>query len=210
MVLEKAKEEDKQFHKDIDTDFLEYETKYSVGEGAVYLFKDLMETSEEVRDFLYVEGDDIYYSKGEAFLRHRLPTKASPRSELTHKSKPKEAINNVARTEVNLKVTKNDLETVKKFTEVLGFKYNFRITKYCHIYYTKDANLVFYSIKDHDGRKVTRDHYIEIEVNEDLATELTKEECKEIIRKWETFLEPLGVKYQKRLYRQLFDIYRKF
>jgi adenylate cyclase class IV len=198
------------FHEDIDTDFLEYESKYAVDVDVMFRFKNLVESNEDVKSFLYAEGDDVYYSKGDEFLRHRLAAQDSSKSELTYKSKPEGASNNVARTEVDLRVDKCDVHTVRKFTEVLGFKYNFRITKYCHIYFAKDATLVFYSIKDHDSKKGTSDHYIEVEVDKELSSKLTKDECRAIMRKWENFLEPIGIKYQKRLHRQLFDIYRKF
>lgn len=201
----------KDFHEDIDTDFLEFETKYSVDGSVQFPFKDIIEREIDDYEFLYVEGVDIYYSTNDEFLRHRLPTKQSPRSELTYKSKPKGATSAVARTEVNLRVDKNDVSTVRKFTDMLGFRYNFKITKYCHIYFLEDANLVFYSIKDHTYKESkTKDHYIEIEVNEKLASKLSKEECKAIVRKYESLLEPVGVKHQRRLYKQLFDIYRKF
>jgi len=195
----------------IDQDFLEFETKYRTTVDKVYKFKDIIEMRPDVKDFLYVQGDDIYYTKKDDFLRHRLAAKGSKRAELTYKYTPKEAKNNIARTEVNLRVDANDESTVKKFTEVLKFKYNFRITKICHIYYAEDANLVFYSIKDHDDPKQKdMDHYIEIEVNEELCSKLTKEENMEVIRKWERILEPIGVKHQGRLPGSLFDMYRKF
>ena len=215
MCMSKEMEEnvlktDEDFHEDLDKNFLEFEGKYTSDIAMLPVFKDLMESSPEVKDFLYVEGEDIYYSKGDEFLRHRLPTKISPRSELTHKKKPEGASNNIARTEVDVRVDKNDVVTIKKFCDVLGFKHYFRITKYCHIYYTAESTLVFYSIKDHEGGKGTRDHFVEIEVDKKLAANITRNECKAIIRRWENFLAPIGIKYQKRLDRQLFDIYRKF
>ena len=131
------------------------------------------------------------------------------REELTYKSKPENATNNIARTEVNLRVDKNSQETVEKFVNVLGFKKNFTITKICHIYFAADANLVFYSIIDHDAKKKDMDHFIEIEVNEELCSKLTEEENWNIIRKWENVLAPVNVSPQKRLRKALFDMYYK-
>ena len=131
------------------------------------------------------------------------------REELTYKSKPEGAKNNIARTEVNLRVDSNSQETVEKFVNVLGFEKNFSITKICHIYFAKDANLVFYSIVDHDAKSKEMSHFIEIEVNEELCSKLTEEENWNVIRKWENIMAPLSISPQKRLKKSLFDMYFK-
>jgi len=206
--LEKETNNSKEFDK-IDQEFLEFETKYNTDGELVYKFKEIVGSHPDIEDFLYVEGDDIYYTKGEEFLRYRMPqSKKNKRAELTYKTKHGNK-NNIARTEVNLRVDPNDHATVEKFVNILGYEQNFRITKICHIYYTKEANLVFYSIIDHANKSKSMSHFIEIEVNEELATGLTEEENWDIIRKWEGVMAPLGVLAQKRLRKSLFEMYRK-
>jgi adenylate cyclase class IV len=200
---------DSLFHEDLDVNFLEMETKYNTSAEIQFKFKQILDSHPEVEDFLYVQGDDIYYTKGEEFLRYRMPSdKKNKRSELTYKTKHGNKTN-IARTEVNLRVDYNDHNTIEKFVNILGFDFNFRINKICHIYYTKEANLVFYSIIDHANKDKDPSHFIEIEVNEELASTLTEEQNWDIIRKWENILAPAGVIPQKRLRKSLFEIYRK-
>ena len=204
------KEEKNGFHEDLDTDFLEFECKYNSTWEACLIFKQIAGSHPDVYDFLHVEGDDVYYTKDDEFLRYRMPPgkKKNARAELTYKTKHG-AKNNIARTEVNLRVDPNDYATVEKFVNVLGFKQNFRITKMCHIYYTKEANLVFYSIVDHSNKNKEPNHFVEIEVNEELSSTLTEEQNWDIIKKWESILAPAGVFAQKRLKKSLFEMYRK-
>lgn len=185
--------------------FTEFETKFRVDGDLLYVFKNLMETKEGLRGFLYVQGPDYYYTHADgSFIRYR---KAEHRSddeaELTMKKK--QAVgNNIIRTEVNLKVDSNDLETVEAFCNLLGYKFNFKIHKYCHIYKFDDALVCFYSVKN---EKAEWDHFLEVEVEPELS--LTEEEGWSIIRKWETVLAPLGISPQKRLKKSLFETYKR-
>ena len=187
-------------------EFHEVETKYRVEGALVYDWKQLVSGLEEESDFIYVESDDIYYTNGDEFLRYRFSNhKKDKRAEITYKSKVGET-NNVVRKEVNLRVDQNSKETVEAFTDALGYTFNFRITKIVHIYKFKEVTLPFYTVIDQDGK---RDHFMEIEVDEELLHSLTEDQAWDIIRKWEEILAPVGITAQKRLRKSLFEMYRK-
>ena len=190
--------------------FLEVECKYNADDIDRIAFKDLAK-SLNPKSFIYVESKDIYYVRAEnEFLRYRMPSvnKLSGddenRAELTFKKKHKEN-NNWLRTEVNLRVDLNDPQLVDAFCEGLGYKRNFSIEKSCDIYFFDDADIVFYSVKDEDGKYA---HYLEVEANEDIG--MTHEQSWEVILKYEKFLLPLGITPQKRKKLSLFEMYVKY
>lgn len=198
--------------KDEDTipHFTEFECKYRVDGIQLYEWKKIMkeqaEAQEDYKGFVYLESDDIYYTKGEEFLRYRFSDeKKVKRAELTYKSKTGEA-NNIIRKEVNLRVDGNDKDTVEALCNCLGFKKNFTISKLVHIYNFGDATLPFYSVTDESGKQ---EHFMEIEVDEKLIPSLTEDEAWDIIKKWEIILAPLGITARNRLRRSLFEMYRK-
>ena len=186
--------------------FHEIETKYRVESEKLHPFKALVEGLDGMDAFLYVQGPDVYYTKGDdEFIRYRKADHGEDdRSELTVKIKTVEK-NNIFRKEVNVRVDKNTPETIAEFASSLGFEYNFSIWKACHIYRFEDATLVFYSVRDED--KGSMAHFIEIEVDEE--TEYTESEAWDIIKKYEAILAPLGIEHRKRLRKSLFEMYRK-
>lgn len=189
--------------------YLEVECKYSA-EGIDRLaFKDLAKSLNPT-SFIYVESSDIYFVRSEdEFLRYRMPAQNKQngeeeyRSELTFKKKHKDQ-NNWVRTEVNLRVDKNYPALVVAFCEGLGYKKNFSIQKSCDIYFYADADIVFYSVKDEDGKYA---HFLEVEANEDIG--LTHDQSWEIILKYEKLLLPLGITPQKRKKLSLYEMYKK-
>jgi hypothetical protein len=187
-------------------EFHEVETKYSVEGELVYAFKKLAQELEGLKDFVYVESDDIYYTKEDEFLRYRFSnSKKDKRAELTYKVKINKE-NNIIRKEVNLRVDSNHITTVEEFASCLGYAKNFRISKIVHLYRFEDATLPFYTVIDESGKMK---HFIEIEVNEEILSKLSEEQCWDIIRKYEEKLAPLGITAQKRLKKSLFEMYRK-
>ena len=189
--------------------FLEVEAKYNADDIDRMAFKDIAK-SLSPKSFVYVESKDIYYVKGESeFLRYRMPAEntqdgtTSSRSELTFKKKHTEK-NNIVRTEVNLRVDLNDPTLVEAFCQGLGYAKNFSIHKSCDIYYYEDADIVYYSVKDEAGKYA---NFLEIEVDESL--DITQEQAREIIQKYEKFLSPLGISAQKRKKLSLFEMYKK-
>ena len=201
--MENLKEQEKQKNKQVEDNkeilvFTEFETKYRTTVENRYPFKHIMEDDLGLvgDKFLYVQSGDHYYINAEGeFLRHRFSdNKKDKRQEVTFKRKFKEG-NNIRRTEVNLRVDNNSEDTIKAFVEGLGYKYGFKVYKYCDIYHGKDVTFVFYSVRDEKGKL---DHFIEIEVKEDM--EFTEDQAWAIIRKYEKILEPLGIKPQNRIH----------
>ncbi len=188
--------------------YIEVEVKYNADDIDLYAFKDLVKSLNPI-SFIYVESTDIYYAKSEnEFLRHRLPAEnkqgeEQDRSELTFKKKHIDQ-NNWTRTEVNLRIDKNDPKLVEAFCEGLDYKRNMSIQKSCHIYFWPDADVVYYSVKDEAGKYT---HCLEIEANEDIG--MTQEESWNIVVKYEKLLAPLGITPQKRKKLSLWEMFRK-
>lgn len=186
-------------------DFLEIETKYDASSIDRLDFKMLVK-SLNPKSMVYVESRDVYFIKSEDdFIRYRMPTEndKDPRSELTFKKKLKDS-NNIVRTEVNLRIDKNDKETVTAFVEGLGYKRNFSVWKACDLYFFDDCNVVYYNVID-DDKKVAS--FIEIEVKENAG--YTEEQAWEIINKYEKMLAPLGISAQRRKRLSLYEMYRR-
>lgn len=187
--------------------FTEFETKYKIDTDRQYEFKDLVEKIQDLKDFCYVEGPDVYWTKGkENFQRFRRAAHdKNGKAWLTNKFKSSEANNNI-RLEHNIRVDKTPDQEIASYVESLGFKYNFTIYKNCHIYRFADATLVYYSVRDEKGK---RTNFIEIEVDEATIDKYTENEAWEIVKKYEKVLEPLGIKAQNRLRKSLFEMYRR-
>lgn len=187
----------------------EFESKYRVDADKLYEFKSIVEKLSDLKEFIYVEGPDVYWTKGETeFLRYRKAAYGAAetsKSWLTMKSKLNGASNNIIRKEVNWRVDATPYETIREGAELLGFTYNFKIYKLCHIYRFNDATLVFYTVKE----DTSMSHFIEIEVDEATIGNYTEEQAFEVIKKYENILAPLGLKPQNRLRKSLFEMYVK-
>lgn len=188
--------------------FKEFETKYCLDGDKVFEFKQLVENINDQYDFLYVQGPDHYYTKPDgSFLRYRkADNDKSGRAELTMKSKTDGASNNIIRKEINLRVDKNNFNTIQEFASMLGYTFNFKIWKMCHIYKFKDVTLVFYTVRDENSEMT---HFVEIEIDEELIPKISEEEAWNIIRKYEKELLPLGITHRNRLNKSLFEMYVK-
>ena len=188
--------------------YLEIECKYNADDIDRIAFKDLIK-SFNPKSFIYVESTDMYYVRAEnEFLRHRLPSEnklsgEENRSELTFKKKHLEQ-NNWTRTEVNLRVDLNDPWLIAAFCEGLGYKKNFSIAKCCDIYFFDDADIVYYTVKDEEGKYAK---FVEIEADEN--AHMTPEQSWEVVLKYEKMLLPLGITAQKRKRLSLFEMYHK-
>lgn len=186
----------------------EFETKYRLEGDKLFEFKQLIEKINDPYDFLYIQGPDWYYTKKDgSFIRYRKSENdKSGRAELTMKTKPEGSNHNIVRKEVNLRVDKNNFNTIEEFVGMLGYDFNFKIWKMCHIYNFKDATVVFYTVRDENSDMT---HFIEIEVDENSIHKITEEEAWDVVRKYERILMPLGITHRNRLNKSLFEMYCK-
>lgn len=189
----------------------EFEVKFRIDGEKLFQWKDLVSSLDGLKEFIYAESDDIYYTRDLGanvdyeFIRYRFSTTTKERrAELTIKSKTHDN-NNIKRSETNIRVDGNDKFFIESFVNGLGFTKNFRIRKPgVHIYRFKDATLPFYTVMDENDKV---EHFIEIEVNEDIIHNLTEKDAWDIIRKYEEILKPLGITAQNRLRLSLFEMY---
>lgn len=193
--------------------FIEFEGKYRVEPGIQISFGILVESLPSFQEFTYATGPDEYYVKeAEQFIRYRKESHKGDngRAELTMKVKPPGAKNSIMREEYNVRVDGTPKETIVKFVTALGFKHNFTITKSCFIYKMTDATLVFYSVADITDNSIKGlDYFLEIEVSEELIHTMNESEAWGVLTKYEKLLEPIGINPQKRLKKNLFDMYRR-
>lgn len=191
-------------------DLTEFETKYRVEPHLLTEFKRIVASIDGLQKFLYIEGPDEYWVRDENFARYRRPEHGldNGRAEITFKTKPEGAKNNIIRREINWRVDVTPPETVREGLKDLGFKFNFSVWKSCHIYNFHDATLVFYTVYDTtNGKALKTDSFVEVEVSEEHISKMTEEEAWTIIEKYEKILEGIDITPQKRMRRSLFEIY---
>jgi len=191
----------------------EFETKYSVDASLETRFKMHVSTQCGMTKFFYCEGPDEYFTlRGtNKFKRFRHATfPENLKKEVTTKRKPDGAKTNISRVEKNLVVTQNDDKLIRETIIDDGYEFDFTIWKSCHIYSNHEVTLVFYCVVDTTpGTKFNEEYFVEIEVDEELIDTITTEDAKAIIRKYETLMAPLGINYQKRLDKSLYERYTR-
>lgn len=189
----------------------EFETKYRVEPHFLTSFKDTVGRLPNLHKFIYVEGPDEYYVKADKFIRYRRPSFGldNNRSEVTMKTKPEGAKNNIKRREWNWRVDNTPENTIREGIKDLGFEFNFSIWKSCHIYNFEDATLVFYTVYDTTSGKASRtDTFVEIEVSEEgIDAGMSEQKCWDTITKYEKILEEIGVNARCRLRKSLYEMY---
>lgn len=193
-------------------DHIEFETKYNVEPSVLVPFQTLVEKMPLFREFVFATGPDEYYVDKDRFVRYRKESHkgALSRAELTMKTKPSGAKNNIIREELNVRVDGTTKKTIVKFLSALGFEYSFTVTKNCFIYIMDDATLVYYSVVDMtDGTPKNERHFCEIEVCEDKIHEMVEADAWLIIEKYEKALESIGLNPHKRLRKSLFEMYER-
>jgi adenylate cyclase class IV len=188
--------------------FTEFETKYRTEGDKVYQFKQIVETLPEKGSFIYVQGPDVYFTKGkqDMFARYRKAEHdKSGKAWLTFKRKPDGAKTNIKRKEYNWRVDSTPFSEIQEGIEAQGYRLNFQIYKMCHIYKFSDATLVFYTVRKNG--KEDLDHFIEIEVDEKTISSYTEEQAYDVVRKYEEILAPIGITHRHRLTKSLFEMY---
>lgn len=204
---------------------IEFETKYRVEDHLLIKFKQILESHEDLKDFLYVEGPDLFFvyppqwfqanpqwDPSGTFIRYRKPSFGldKGRRQVTWKYKPASAKNNIQRREHNWDIGKTPEKTILEQLQDSGATLNASIVKNCHIYKFDDATLVFYTVYDTTyGEPKKADYFVEIEVDEELISSMTEAEAWSVIEKYEKVLAPIGITAQKRMKKSLFEMYRK-
>ncbi len=195
----------------LNPNLTEFETKYRVEPHLLTEFKRIMATIPNLHKFLYVEGPDEYWVRGDGdFARYRRPEHGldNGRAELTMKKKREGAKNNIIRREWNWRVDGTPVETIREGLKDLGFTFNFSVWKSCHIYNFEDATLVFYTVYDTTNGKASKtDSFVEIEVSEEHVSQMTEAQAWAVIEKYEKILEPIELTPRNRMRRSLFEIY---
>jgi len=205
IIIEEVKPEEPKIAR-----FTEFETKYSSDISQLSQFKSIVEALPGLIEFTYAEGPDTYLTKSDgSFGRYRVAKYPhdTKYAQWTLKFKPTGARNNISRLEYNWRVDGTPAQEILDGAEAMGFSFNFKISKQCHIYRFEDATLVFYSVRE-DGA-VKEDYFMEVEITEETVHELTEEQAWGVIRKYEKILEPVGVNAQKRMRRSLFEMYKR-
>jgi adenylate cyclase class IV len=193
----------------------EFESKYRIKPHKLIDFKRILDAIPEQKRFIFVEGTDKYYISPElknGFARYRKPHYGldNGRSEVTIKTKPIGAKNNIKRKELNWRVDLTDESAIDEGLRTMGFTFNFSIYKACHIYQLNDATVVFYTVYDSTNNKITKaDSFVEIEVKEETISEHSEDSAMKIIEKYESFLKPLGLTARNRLKQSLFEMYKR-
>lgn len=191
--------------------FSEVETKYRTDVSAMASFKNIVEMLPNLLSFQYCQGPDTYYTRVDGSLgRYRVgqfPTQTDKFAQWTVKEKREGAKNNIFRFESNWRVDGTPDDEIAAGAEKMGYRFNFKIMKQCHIYKFEDATLVFYSVREVESLK--QDYFIEIEVTEETIHHLTEDQAWEVITKYEKILEPTGISPHKRLKLSLFEMYRQ-
>jgi adenylate cyclase class IV len=193
-------------------DHIEWEVKHRINGALRTEFNVLVSSFADLVDYVHAVGPDTYFTNKDGnFIRYRKESFKGPnaRAELTMKFKKEDTKNNIVRTEYNLRVDQTPEDTIHKMVKALGFDMNFKIIKYCDIYFFDDATVVFYTVVDVTDPSKTSvgDHFVEVEVSEEKIKHMSEDEAKEVINKYETLLAPLGIAKNKRLKRSLFEMY---
>jgi adenylate cyclase class IV len=154
---------------------------------------------------LEVAGWDVYFSgPGQAFefLRYR----AGDKKEVTVKIKTNDKNNN-DRIEVDLPLaTKVTESLVAKFAKTLGFKENFRIYKYCSIFFYEKVDLVYYITFNEKMQETGR--FIEVEARKDVVQD-NAEDAWRSVREYEQHLKAFDITRANRMKRSLWEMFKK-
>lgn len=218
--------------------FKEIEFKYQKNELGLLKVKKIFEEFP-IKKFLEVGSWDHYYTdpaNKDQFIRDRSGSTSAKR-ELTSKAKTV-ASNNVERTEINLS-RKSDIDTYNSFLKMIGmdkgsllkepsnaaieltvdldkvlsdakekgYWFNFQIYKMCWIYWLKNnVVLVYYICYNEDFKEVGR--FIEVEADPEEEWE-SEEVALTAIKEVEKKLDSIGVTFNHRLDKSLYELFRK-
>lgn len=180
----------------------EIEFKYDADKAGVKLTKfDQFAKTLNPQFRVEVGSWDIYFSPTKdmglpfEFMRLRMGSKP----QLTIKVKTS-ATNNNDRIEVDLPIDnttpQEEIEEIgAAFCAQFGFVENFRIFKYCSIYFYEKTDFVYYIVYNEEMKETGR--FIEVEARKDVKFD-TVEEATEAVKKLEAELSVFGITPQNR------------
>lgn len=158
-----------------------------------------------------VSSWDIYFKSSNPslpfeFMRYR----QGPRPELTIKIKTNENNNN-ARTEIDVPLNPNIPEKevehiVASFCQQFGFKEEFRIYKFCSIFYYEKTDMVYYITFNEEMHE--QDRFIEIEARKDRPFEKAEDAWK-LVHELEQKFSIFGITPQHRMRRSQWEMNKK-
>lgn len=185
--------------------FEEIETKWFANKVSRRLFKRtvaaFLRESGVAHHHIHATGPDVYYTKGDKYIRHR---RGSDIHELTTKRRLSSS-HITAREEVNLGLPHTvDTKTVAKFLRTIGYAYSFAIQKDFEIYHFTspngtDVDIVWYKVHCQGKKPQT---FIEVETNA-----ISRSQSLGVLGLWENWIEenlPVG-KISK---KSLFELYK--
>lgn len=190
----------------------ELELKYSADGVNMDKFDEFSRSMNPERT-LEIASWDVYFASPTdssklpfEFMRLRL----GKRPELTIKIKTDEKNNN-NRIEVDVPLDPNIsqeelVETVKMFTRQFGFVENFRIFKYCKIYFYEKIDTVYYVVYNEAMKEKGR--FIEIEARKDVKFD-SSDEAWNLIKDYEQRLSQFGITPQSRMRRSQWELWKK-
>jgi adenylate cyclase class IV len=184
----------------------ELEFKYSADDIKLGTFTKFAESMNPQKR-LEVASWDYYYSAPSTLPFEFVRFRNGPSPELTIKMKNNEKNNN-NRFELDLPLRKKISDwMVKTFVELLGFKENFRVYKYCDIYWYEKLDIVYYVIYNKDMVEVGR--RVEIEARKDYPHWKNAEEALEEVKLMEQKMSEIGITPQNRMKKSMWEQFRK-
>lgn len=187
----------------------ELEYKYSADKIKLSDFVDFAKNLFPVKS-VDVSSWDYYYTPRKKnsvqFMRYR----AGTHPELTIKHKLS-SNNNNNRIETDIPIdpsadAESTLAIINAYTDLLGFSLNFKIYKYCRIFYFEKTTLVYYISFNEEMKEVGR--YIEVEARKDYPfknKEIAWKEVKDLEKK----LSSLKITEKNRMKKSQFEINKK-
>lgn len=183
-------------------EFREIEVKYSADDIKLKDFLNIMSQLPVNKTLLVSSFDEYFTNSSNDFIRYR---HNDGRGELTIKQRTNNKNNN-DRIEVNVAANGNNVESITKFANLLGYQHNFTIYKTCQIFWLDKVDLVYYVVYDKEFKELRR--FIEIEALEEIPW-ISAEEAWAEITKYEKLLEPLGITPRNRMKLSLFQLFDK-
>jgi adenylate cyclase class IV len=190
---------------DFNIELTELEFKYNADDmklGEFVKFANSMAPEKR----LEVASWDYYYSGPTNLPFEFLRFRNGPSPELTIKMKNDEKNNNNRfELDLPLRLTVSDW-MVKTFVELFGFKENFRVFKYCDIYWYEKLDIVYYVIYNKD--MVEQGRRIEIEARKDYPFKSAEEALTEV-KAMEQRMAEIGLTPQNRMKKSMWEQFRK-